>query len=661
MTTNAQLASQITDLLARWNAREGQLRDWLGGTVTGGPNGDGKYPLTNASGETYLVESPALLASTVTGPSADAEASKVAAEDARDDSASSAAASAASAADSEAHKLSSRQWRDEAEVFRNEAAASNASSGSALSTVIAARDQTLAARDVVLPARDDTVEAQGRALQAAEAALVSRDQAAAFAASINPAILATKAELASEIDAILGAAPGALDTLAELASALGNNPNFATTMTNALAGKAALVHTHVPADITGLDTLLAGKAPVSHGHTTADISGLDTLLAGKAAVSHGHAMADISGLAAALAAKADGTHTHTALYVPDTRDVNDVPQDRANHFVAFDFKNRAAVSNPPVGASGTYAHIMTVAGWNTYEGSGGWPTQWSFGDGLAYRQATSATTWGSWRSMWHSGNFDPASKATLAADVTFRDIYAARADGTGVYYFGNGARYLYWTGAQFLLAGGTLDVTNGNVNADQFSSRAGEGVRLSNDGGPYMSFFNGANTTRYGYLKFTGSETYLWRDVPGTFTIGGGNTTIWLGAPTSVGYSFEVHPGAAHFKVGQYHTTLSAGTYPGSTQGAWARAFAIKGGTPDANGGFMSCYGEGATPVSLRLGVGNVDNAHTQTNALEITSSVMKWAGCPVIRHGAARASSVVTISTAAPSGGADGDIWFRV
>lgn len=39
------------------------------------------------------------------------------------------------------------------------------------------------------------------------------------------------------IAALVDSSPGALDTLNELAKALGNDPNFATTMTNALAGK----------------------------------------------------------------------------------------------------------------------------------------------------------------------------------------------------------------------------------------------------------------------------------------------------------------------------------------------------------------------------------------------------------------------------------------
>ncbi|EAM8585564.1 phage tail protein [Salmonella enterica] len=49
--------------------------------------------------------------------------------------------------------------------------------------------------------------------------------------------IATAAFVAAKVAQLVGSAPEALDTLKELADALGNDPNFATTMTNALAGK----------------------------------------------------------------------------------------------------------------------------------------------------------------------------------------------------------------------------------------------------------------------------------------------------------------------------------------------------------------------------------------------------------------------------------------
>lgn len=51
--------------------------------------------------------------------------------------------------------------------------------------------------------------------------------------------------------------PAALDTLQELAAALGNDPNFATTVMNLIGQKAALVHGHTAAQIT--DATILGR------------------------------------------------------------------------------------------------------------------------------------------------------------------------------------------------------------------------------------------------------------------------------------------------------------------------------------------------------------------------------------------------------------------
>ncbi|KVN68276.1 hypothetical protein WM03_12220 [Burkholderia ubonensis] len=51
---------------------------------------------------------------------------------------------------------------------------------------------------------------------------------------------ATKADLAQKVAALVDQSPEALNTLRELANALGNDPSFATTMTNALAQKAPI-------------------------------------------------------------------------------------------------------------------------------------------------------------------------------------------------------------------------------------------------------------------------------------------------------------------------------------------------------------------------------------------------------------------------------------
>lgn len=86
-------------------------------------------------------------------------------------------------------------------------------------------------------------------------ALTGTPTAPTAAQSVNNTQIATTAFVKSAIAAMVGSAPAALDTLNELAAALGNDPNFATTMLNALAGKQPLDNTltHLSGkDVAGL-------------------------------------------------------------------------------------------------------------------------------------------------------------------------------------------------------------------------------------------------------------------------------------------------------------------------------------------------------------------------------------------------------------------------
>lgn len=74
-------------------------------------------------------------------------------------------------------------------------------------------------------------------------ALTGTPTAPTAAQSVNNTQIATTAFVKSAIAAMVGSAPAALDTLNELAAALGNDPNFATTMLNALSGKQPLDNT----------------------------------------------------------------------------------------------------------------------------------------------------------------------------------------------------------------------------------------------------------------------------------------------------------------------------------------------------------------------------------------------------------------------------------
>ncbi|EOE1791829.1 hypothetical protein ACJ84N_003819 [Citrobacter freundii] len=73
--------------------------------------------------------------------------------------------------------------------------------------------------------------------------LTGKPTAPTAAQASNDTQLATTAFVKAALAALVASSPEALDTLNELAAALGNDPNFATTMTNALAGKQPLDNT----------------------------------------------------------------------------------------------------------------------------------------------------------------------------------------------------------------------------------------------------------------------------------------------------------------------------------------------------------------------------------------------------------------------------------
>jgi hypothetical protein len=73
------------------------------------------------------------------------------------------------------------------------------------------------------------------------------------------------------VAALVGSSPEALDTLAELAQALGNDPNFATTMLNALAGKQPLHD--VLTSLSGLNSA-ANKLAYFNGRNSMSLANL---------------------------------------------------------------------------------------------------------------------------------------------------------------------------------------------------------------------------------------------------------------------------------------------------------------------------------------------------------------------------------------------------
>lgn len=97
----------------------------------------------------------------------------------------------------------------------------------------------------------------------------------------------TSAEVASAItaaiDNLVDASPGTLDTLNELAAALGDDANFAATVATSLAGKAASVHTHAASDISS-GTIATARLGSGTANSTTRLAGDNTWVAESAGI-----------------------------------------------------------------------------------------------------------------------------------------------------------------------------------------------------------------------------------------------------------------------------------------------------------------------------------------------------------------------------------------
>lgn len=131
-----------------------------------------------------------------------------------------------------------------------------------------------------------------------------------------------------------------------------------------LDGKSSVGHLHTIADVTNLQTELDAKALVAHTHAIADTTGLQTALDGKALVAHTHAIADTTGLQTALDGKSATTHLHTGVYAPVTH--THAIADTTGLQTALDGKSATTHLHTGVYAPVTHTHaIADVTGLQT--------------------------------------------------------------------------------------------------------------------------------------------------------------------------------------------------------------------------------------------------------------------------------------------------------
>jgi len=120
----------------------------------------------------------------------------------------------------------------------------------------------------------------------------------------------SSSEVDSRIQSVVGAAPAALDTLAEIAAKLNLTDDERAAILAQITALQAAINALAIGDIDSLQAALDSKASISHNHDGA-----------YAAISHGHSIANIDGLQAALNnlqssinGKAAASHNHNSLY-----------------------------------------------------------------------------------------------------------------------------------------------------------------------------------------------------------------------------------------------------------------------------------------------------------------------------------------------------------
>ncbi|ALA68456.1 hypothetical protein [Corynebacterium lactis] len=151
----------------------------------------------------------------------------------------------------------------DSEMHAEEASASQVASESA-------RDESRLARDTGTAARDEVTSL---------AVSIKADRSAAEEAARNAEATA-KREAAAAVAALVDSAPEHLDTLAEIAQLLTKQGDAASALTQTVAGKAPLKHTHQVGDISGLQATLSGKAEASHQHSISQVEELQSTLDG---------------------------------------------------------------------------------------------------------------------------------------------------------------------------------------------------------------------------------------------------------------------------------------------------------------------------------------------------------------------------------------------
>lgn len=244
-----------------------QLQTWLNGTVNGGPNSDGRYPMTARDGVVFLVYCPAAQALNPAlseqpveifsqQASSAASSASISATAANTDRIA-AAASAANAASSASAALSSR---NAAVTNATNAAASQGAAGTSATNAASSNTSAGTARTAAETARD---KAQQWADEAVDFVVASGKYSAKhWAQKAADSVASLSAPGIADVTGLVAALAAKLETSAFNWSGLAGKP---TTFT-------PTAHSHAQSDITGLVASLAAKQDASTAWNTGNFT-----------------------------------------------------------------------------------------------------------------------------------------------------------------------------------------------------------------------------------------------------------------------------------------------------------------------------------------------------------------------------------------------------
>ncbi|MBK1969822.1 tail fiber domain-containing protein [Brevundimonas diminuta] len=342
--TITTLAQQVQVLLDKTKQQNSNLAAWLGGSATGGPNNDGRYPFVDLSGHEILVPSPASFSDMTSGPAAQASVAKVAAELARDLAQGHADRSDAQRILSEAARGAAVDARNLAQEHRNHAGTHEANARYWAELAQGSGQSTSQNREIIEQLAEQVSEDAALATQKATAAEAS----AALAATFDPNLFDKKSDTlaASRLDGMID--PARIPVLVGQTPVVstGGIANLTTAQQNGIR-PGTLVATmdgrrwvysgsgakNVEAnyieqgDVTPVWSVIADK-PSFFPSNIVNVAGLQSALDGKSNVGHVHGIADVANLQAALDARALTGHVHAWTTITDRPTI--FPTDIAN-------------------------------------------------------------------------------------------------------------------------------------------------------------------------------------------------------------------------------------------------------------------------------------------------------------------------------------------